>query len=384
MFNKAVPDTDGGSGGGDTVLTETSAVSVKSGGAGSLGKSPPPPPPPLHSSYSAISNSAPSSSSSSSTNIPPPREKGSGGAQSAGSSSATSISWQARRKQSFAAVFGQGGPGFSGGGESQSQIEAHVQNTARETKKDVASVISNLSISEPYNVEHKLRVKFDEENIRYSGLPDDWSKEAHKQFGIPLHACPRVDVPGYKDRIPLVLVKLKQRFEELDGFRTEGIFRLAPDGEDCADVKSSLNAGQALKSLQTAKDPHVVANLIKQFFRELKPKVLCSWSKEQVMELASVQADDLTRAGELIASLPEPQKSTFLWLMDLLADVAAQAGVNKMNWSNLAIVLSPNLYDAGPDVAPMEELILSQKVAQCTSNCLKWRIQERMGGGDNR
>jgi hypothetical protein len=42
--------------------------------------------------------------------------------------------------------------------------------------------------------------------------------------------------------------------------------------------------------------------------------------------------------------------------------------------------LSPNLYDAGPDVPPLEELMLSQKVAGLASNCLKWRIQSRMAG----
>jgi len=317
-----------------------------------------------------------SSSAKPRKNTPPPASAASAAAAAAAPAAVSALdkaalAWQARRKQSFAAVFGPPTPMVD-------SIDAHVQNTARETKKDVTEVIQNLTISKPFEIEHKVRVRFDEDNIRFSGLPEDWSKEAHKQFGVPLHACPRVEVAGYADRIPLVLVKLKQRFVELDGYSTEGVFRLAPDGEDCAEVRTALNGGMALKSLQTAKDPHVVANLIKQFFRELKPKILCSWSKDHVMELAAITTDDVGRAGDLVRDLPEPQKSTFLWLLDLLADVASKSAVNKMTWTNLAIVLSPNLYDA-QDVSAMEELILSQKVAQCTCVCLKWRIQSRMG-----
>ena len=50
-----------------------------------------------------------------------------------------------------------------------------------------------------------------------------------------------------------------------------------------------------------------------------------------------------------------------------------------MTPTNLAIVLSPNLYDAGAGTAPLEELMLSQKVAAVTCNALKWRIVTRGG-----
>jgi hypothetical protein len=329
MFNKAVPD-DGALGMGEV------------GGGGGIGEVAPP------------ERKAP----------PPPREKSGGGSGGGGGGGASSNSWQARRKQSFAAVFGQGS-GYDPG-----SIEGHLHTAAKESNRDVADVIRNVTISKPYEVEHKLRVKFDEENIRFSGLPEDWVKEAHRQFGIPLQSCPRVDAPGYADRIPLVLVKLKQRFIELDGFRTEGIFRLAPDGGDCADVKSSLNAGQALVSLQTTKDPHVVANLIKQFFRELKPKILCSLKKEQVIELAAGQ-DDFKEAGAAVMGLPEPQRSTFLWLLDLLADVAAEAQVNKMNWGNLASTLGGG---CGVGLTPVAGQLYCRPT--CTTpgrTCRRWR-----------
>ena len=280
---------------------------------------------------------------------------------------------QPRRKKS---IFGQSQPADK---LDPNSIEGHLLEKAKQDNVNVTDLIRNATISQPYDVEHKVKVRFDEENIRFSGIPEGWAAEAHKQFGIPLATCPRATVPGYKDRIPIVLIKLRDRFLELDGPRTEGVFRLAPDGHDVSDVKSSINTGQALQSLQTTNDPHVVANLIKQFYRELQPKILSSVGKEGIMEMAPIT--DNARIAAYVERLPEPYQSAFLWLLDLLSDVAEHQDTNRMTPTNLAIVLSPNLYDAGVGTAPLEELMLSQKVAAVTCNALKWRIATREGAG---
>jgi hypothetical protein len=43
-------------------------------------------------------------------------------------------------------------------------------------------------------------------------------------------------------------------------------------------------------------------------------------------------------------SFPEPTCSLLLWLLDLMADVVTNEAVNKMGAKNMAIVMSPNLY----------------------------------------
>ena len=57
--------------------------------------------------------------------------------------------------------------------------------------------------------------------------------------------------------------------------------------------------------------------------------------------------------------------------------MSAYEAVNKMTQKNLAIVISPNLYFAGDDAAPMEALVLSQKVAQLVIMAVKWRLHTR-------
>jgi hypothetical protein len=286
--------------------------------------------------------------------------------------------WEARRKKSFQAAV-QAVQAvktkLDGAPPDPLTIDGHLQLQARETNRDVAQLIREVEISPPFDVQKKVQVRFDEENIRFSGIPEGWADEAHRQFGIPIQNCPRTEVTGYSDRIPLVLVKLKARFVQLGGVEAEGVFRLAPDGQDVADAKLFINTGNSLKSLEKTKDPHVVANLIKQFYRELKPKILNSLSKEDIIEVSALTS--LDEVGSRLTKLGDPQKSAFFWLLDLLCEVAAHQEVNRMTPTNLAIVMSPNLYDAGPNMDPFEELVLSQKVAAFTSNCLKWRIESR-------
>ena len=104
-------------------------------------------------------------------------------------------------------------------------------------------------------------MRFDSERVRFSGLPAEWEEDAQRQFGTSLTACPRVDlVDGrgtYPDRIPALLVKLQKRLVELNGYEQEGMFRLAPDGEECAMVKRLINSGTGDDALTRCQDPCV-------------------------------------------------------------------------------------------------------------------------------
>ena len=104
-----------------------------------------------------------------------------------------------------------GGLGAGGSAEDQSEVSKHIRQLAKESKRDVGEVLAELEISAPKDVEHRVKGRFDAENIRFSGIPKEWKEVAHKQFGVPLASCPRVEVDGYADRIPLILVKLRER-----------------------------------------------------------------------------------------------------------------------------------------------------------------------------
>lgn len=60
-------------------------------------------------------------------------------------------------------------------------------------------------------------------------------------------------------RIPLVLLALEADLRRLNAFKTEGIFRLAPDKHKCDETKRLLEAG----SYRGTSDVNVLANLVK-------------------------------------------------------------------------------------------------------------------------
>jgi hypothetical protein len=85
-------------------------------------------------------------------------------------------------------------------------------------------------------------------------------------------------------------------------------------------------------------DIHSVAQLIKVWFRELPSSVLTTIPVETMMG-----CDDEVAVLAAFKQMPEPQASLLVYLLDLLANVAMGAGINRMTAKNLAIVYGPNL-----------------------------------------
>eukprot|EP00924_Labyrinthula_sp_SR-Ha-C_P005362 augustus_masked-scaffold_1-processed-gene-29.67-mRNA-1 protein AED:0.38 eAED:0.44 QI:0/-1/0/1/-1/1/1/0/338 len=168
-------------------------------------------------------------------------------------------------------------------------------------------------------------------------------------------------------KVPVILGLLLERFVELDGLSAEGVFRLAPDGQECAKIKSLINSGQVKQALSTSRDVHIFANLIKQFFRDLDPCLLKNLSPEEIMKL---NLDEFNPEA-FLTKLNKNEYDSIVWLLELLANVALRKDINRMSSKNLAIVLAPNLYtrslvdDQAPELpaASANALILSQKVA---------------------
>ena len=99
--------------------------------------------------------------------------------------------------------------------------------------------------------------------------------------------------------------------------------------------------GEEFKNVQ----PHDVASLVKQFFRQLPEPLLTvllhdCFVKTQRME---DQGDQTEAVLLLCLLLPIPHLSTLQFTMRFLAKVASHSQHSKMGTSNLAIVLTPNL-----------------------------------------
>ncbi|KAJ8612564.1 hypothetical protein CTAYLR_007194 [Chrysophaeum taylorii] len=231
---------------------------------------------------------------------------------------------------------------------------------------------SLAEIQEVQSVSHDTHVVFNAEESRFEGLPEGW-QTANKQFAVPVGALPRVDVEGYDDKIPSVVVMLARKLDELNGHGTLGIFRVAPDQEDCREAREAIDRG----GLWDTQDPHVVATLIKVFFREL-PIGLLNW-------LGDASLAKLARhepCADVVSDLADPHRSLLLWLLDLMATIVTNEHTNKMSAKNMAIVMSPNLYSTHAE-NPMAALTMAQTVADATKNLLAWRLADHHNYADD-
>lgn len=224
------------------------------------------------------------------------------------------------------------------------------------------------SISLPLNVNHTMKVTFDAKWSRYIGLPNEW-RSYNKQFGVALSDLPKVRVEGYAGSIPTVLVMLNRLFVAMSGSRVVGIFRIAPDKDQCQAVKDAINSGSFTGE---GADVHVIANLIKVFFRDLPDGLFNAIPTPTIYQLA--EADLNTVIATLPQSLSEDSYSLVYYLLDLMASVVMEEHVNKMSARNMSIVVSPNLYTVSTE-NPMVALTTAQKVADFTTNVLLARLQ---------
>ena len=100
---------------------------------------------------------------------------------------------------------------------------------------------------------------------RYVDFPDGWAR-INVQFAVPLAALPRTSVRAYEGRIPAVLVMMRKYLVKHGGMDVVGIFRLAPEKDECDRVKKEINSG----CFEGCKDVNVMSNLIKVWFREMR------------------------------------------------------------------------------------------------------------------
>jgi hypothetical protein len=262
-------------------------------------------------------------------------------------------------------------------------VEAKA-TTPDATVVDISNQVENLKFMSKSNFtavggggagnlsEHSLHVSYNEETAAYEGLPEEW-KHINQQFGVPLSQVPKSVVEGYVERIPSVLLMMERFLKKHNGRDQVGIFRLAPDAEDCAWVKKQINAGE----FKTTSDVNVIANLIKVWFRDMPVGLYNDITNETIYKIAEMPYDAAIITAEY-QNFSEPSRSLILWLLDLMGDIVTNEENNKMGAKNMAIVLSPNLFQINND-NPMAALTMAQKVADFTTRLLAARLMETKG-----
>ncbi|XP_037550614.1 rho GTPase-activating protein 11A [Nematolebias whitei] len=169
-----------------------------------------------------------------------------------------------------------------------------------------------------------------------------------KVFGLPLDCLPFCYTECGK--VPRFLVDACVHL--LAHADTEGLFRKSGSVVRLKALRSKLDAGE--ECLSTA-PPCDVAGLVKQFFRELPEPVLPTELQDAFLKAQQLPTEeDRTSATTLLSCvLPDRNICILRHFFHFLRNISLRSAENKMDSSNLSVILAPNLLHSGDGTEKM-------------------------------
>mmetsp|Transcript_33465 Transcript_33465/g.57157 ORF Transcript_33465/g.57157 Transcript_33465/m.57157 type:complete len:871 (+) Transcript_33465:20-2632(+) len=171
-----------------------------------------------------------------------------------------------------------------------------------------------------------------------------------KVFGVHLKTL----VKREKTTIPHFVEKSISFIREY-GLKSEGIFRLSGRATQIEKLRDQLDQGKKVFFSQNM-DVHSVANLFKQWLREM-PEPILTWKLYDDF----IAVDDLNEQEEKLKAiefllnvrLPKINRYCFQYMMKLLTEVVKNYDKTKLDAKNLSIVFAPNvLVNGDPNANP--------------------------------
>lgn len=191
------------------------------------------------------------------------------------------------------------------------------------------------------------------------------SSSSTKVFGVSLESLPYYNMEC--GSVPSFLVDACMKL--LAHVDTEGLFRKSGSVIRLKALRAKLDAGE--ECLSTAL-PCDVAGLVKQFFRELPEPVLPTELQEAFLKAQQLPTEDGRTSATMLLScvLPDRNLTVLHHFFDFLHTVSKRCAENKMDSSNLSVILAPNLLHFGDGTEKMnanteKRLKLQAAVVHC-------------------
>nr|XP_015825750.2 rho GTPase-activating protein 11A isoform X1 [Nothobranchius furzeri] len=163
-----------------------------------------------------------------------------------------------------------------------------------------------------------------------------------KVFGVPLDSLPCCYMEC--GRVPRFLVDACGHLvAQVD---TEGLFRKSGSVVRLKALRAKLDAGEECLS---AAPPCDVAGLVKLFFRELPEPVIPTELQDAFFKAQQLPTEEERTSATMLLTcvLSERNISLLRHFFDFLQCVSQRSAENKMNSSNLSVILAPNLLHSG-------------------------------------
>ncbi|KAI9316473.1 hypothetical protein BX666DRAFT_1951155 [Dichotomocladium elegans] len=150
-----------------------------------------------------------------------------------------------------------------------------------------------------------------------------------------------ITLPNHRDnglKIPKIVPFLADAVLEMNGQRTEGIFRVPGDAEEITDLRVRIENGTYDATGIT--DPNVPASLLKYWLRDLERPLISSEFYDKCIKCAENPAE----AIEIINSLPELNRRVVMYMIAFVQEFNRDEVTvhTRMNVNNLAMVFAPN------------------------------------------
>ncbi|XP_018913813.1 unconventional myosin-IXb isoform X2 [Bemisia tabaci] len=195
----------------------------------------------------------------------------------------------------------------------------------------------------------------------------------HQVFGVPVHKLATGD-----GKVPLVFDRLVTTIE-MYGIYTEGIYRKSGVTSKVKELKMLMEKGN-IETVEFEKyQVHVLASVLKCFFREMPEPLLTFDAYDDFLRAATLTEDRVSTLYAILKKLPKPNFDLMERLIFHLARVALHEGTNRMNAGALAIVFAPcilrtnkvvpaqvSLHDIGLQTQVVE-VIITEKMSQVSS-----------------
>ena len=159
--------------------------------------------------------------------------------------------------------------------------------------------------------------------------------------------------PDTESGIPRVVSALMARLREnqLEGLRSEGIFRISGDSSEIQALRRQINDGGDPVALAAGcGNLHSIAGLLKMFYREIQPPLLTFALYDELVACSSAlgapsddEAFDCAALQALLRRLPSGHYPLLQHLVQFLTEVVEHTDESKMTVGNTAAVFAPNL-----------------------------------------
>ena len=78
----------------------------------------------------------------------------------------------------------------------------------------------------------------------------------------------------------------------------------------------------------------------------------------------------------VLNDITEPNKSYFLWLLDLCVEIIEHIAINKMGVKAMAVVMSQNTFNPSDFLNPLEAMKFSGAIVKFMMLAIEWRQHE--------